>query len=183
LIQQHFCERMLGRFGGELAMENGHPGAVARVSLFAVERVGPPAQAEPSPHPRPAQIGRRRILVVDDEPLVARAIRRHLTDHDVQVVTSGREALQLLGSGEPFDTVLCDMMMPDLTGMDVYDALRERHPDIVERFLFMTGGTFTDRMRDFRMSVGNPFLDKPVQLAALRAALAEQVPAAPRRVD
>ncbi|HVU01315.1 MAG TPA: ATP-binding protein [Polyangiaceae bacterium] len=164
-------ERILTRFGGELAIENGPRGAVARVTLFAVMEEGPPTEAAvPSPHSS-GPASRMRLLVVDDEPLVARAIRRHLPEHDVRIVTSGREALELLDGGQRFDRILCDMMMPDLTGMDVHELLSKRHRGLAERVVFMTGGTFTPRMREFRAAVRNPFLQKPVRIDELRALL------------
>lgn len=166
------CERILGRVGGELSLENGPRGAVAKVSLFSVACDAPDERGKPSAPPLALPAQRLRILVVDDEPLVARAIRRHLSEHEVHVVTSGRDALRLLESGERFDTILCDMMMPDLTGMDVYDFLLEHHAELIDSVAFMTGGTFTERMRDFRETVKNPFLKKPIQMDELRALVA-----------
>src|SRR5689334_10347065 len=87
-----------------------------------------PAVADPAasdsklragPSVRPARSG--RVLVVDDEPAVGRTIQRLLGDrHDVIVVTSGTQAVDMLTSGDDFDVILCDMSMPEVTGMDVY---------------------------------------------------------------
>ena len=61
--------------------------------------------------------------------------------------------------------------MPEMTGMDLYDALKDTDPDLTARIIFMTGGTFTQRARDFLASVPNPALDKPFDLAMLEASL------------
>lgn len=113
---------------------------------------------------------RGRVLVVDDEPLLASSIRRALREHDVTVVESGRRAIQALSSGEtlPFDLVLCDLMMPELTGMDVYEWLKAAHPGGEERMVFMTGGTFTVRAEEFLRRVPNPRFEKPFELEKIR---------------
>jgi CheY-like chemotaxis protein len=72
-----------------------------------------------------------------------------------RLASSGREALELIGSGETYDLILCDMMMPDLSGMDVYDALADAHPEVLKRVVFMSGGAFTERARAFRSAVTN----------------------------
>jgi CheY-like chemotaxis protein len=110
---------------------------------------------------------------VDDEPLVARAVARILSAHEVQTVTAAREALERLRGGERFDVVICDLMMPDLTGMDLHDTLLRERPEYAGRIVFLTGGAFTDRAREFLARTRARVLDKPVDAAALRAAVAE----------
>ena len=63
------------------------------------------------------------VLVVDDDPLVSRALARALGDCEVVVTSDARDALASIESGERFDVIVCDLMMPDMTGMDLYDAL------------------------------------------------------------
>lgn len=63
-------------------------------------------------------------------------------------------------------------MMPDLTGMDFYDALAFIDPDLQHRVVFISAGAFTDRARQFLESVKNPRLDKPFDVAELTAVLA-----------
>jgi CheY-like chemotaxis protein len=115
---------------------------------------------------------RGRILVIDDEPVLASALGRTLeTDFDVTVLSSGQEALRRLKEDQPFDVILCDLLMPGLTGMDLYEELSQSSPRIAERMIFMTGGTFTARARDFLAAVPNPALDKPFDLSMLHALL------------
>ena len=112
---------------------------------------------------------RGRVLVVDDEPLVARSLARILARaHDVTTLTSAREALARAEAGERWDLVLCDLMMPELTGMELARRLAEVAADLVPRLVFLTGGAYTREAQDF-LAAGRPYLEKPVDPVALRA--------------
>jgi signal transduction histidine kinase/ActR/RegA family two-component response regulator len=164
------CKSILARVGGELEFESrpGRTVAQVRLKVSETESFGP---IESSSSPRATALVPARVLIVDDEPLVARAIRRNLGGHEVQIASSGREALALLDAGKRFDLVLCDLMMPDVSGMDVYAAIRERHPHMTGHIVFMTGATFTDRAQDFRAQLGDVFLEKPIDMAQLWAVI------------
>ncbi len=102
------------------------------------------------------------ILLVDDDPLVQNSIRRTLErHHDVIVVGSGGRALQLL-EAEKFDIVLCDLIMPGMTGMQLFETLRLRDPAQAARFVFLTGGTSSPEARSFLLGVDNPRAYKPL---------------------
>jgi CheY-like chemotaxis protein len=149
-------------------------GSVFRVVLPAVPVSRPPISLWPEQGPSipPPRTPRGRVLVVDDEPVLAAALGRSLEpEFEVEVLGNGRAALERLRRDPPFDAVLCDLIMPELTGMDLHDALKETDPDLVERIIFMTGGTFTRRARDFLASIPNPALDKPFDIRALEALL------------
>jgi len=110
-----------------------------------------------------------RVLVVDDEPLVGRAVARVLGHgHEVTVATSGREALALIEAGRAFDLVLCDLMMPGMSGMELYETVAARAPEVVERFVFLTGGAFTIEAEAFLSSSRAERIIKPFDSAALR---------------
>jgi len=118
---------------------------------------------------------------VDDEPLVGRAVARVLAaEHEVVTRTSAREALAELLGGAGFDVVLCDLMMPEMTGMEVHARLARDAPALAARLVFLTGGAFTPAARDFLDRVPNPRLEKPFDPQALRDAVASALaPPAP----
>ncbi|HVZ34744.1 MAG TPA: response regulator, partial [Polyangiaceae bacterium] len=82
---------------------------------------------------------RRCILVVDDEPMLLRSVRRLLPEYELVCLESAREALDLLDAGRSFDLIVSDLMMPEMTGIDFYEALCARHPDAARRVIFITG--------------------------------------------
>ncbi len=169
------CHGIVTSLGGEITVESrAGQGSVFRVVLPVVPVSRPPTSLWPEqgpsiPLPRTP---RGRVLVVDDEPVLAAALGRSLEpEFEVEVLGNGRAALERLRRDPPFDAVLCDLIMPEMTGMDLHDALKETDPDLVERIIFMTGGTFTRRARDFLASIPNPALDKPFDIRALEALL------------
>jgi PAS domain S-box-containing protein len=112
-----------------------------------------------------------RVLVVDDEPLIGESVRRALVDHEVAVAHSGADAI-LMCERTDFDLVLCDLMMPGLSGIDVFETVRARRPELAERFVFMTGGAFTPKARGFLERYEGESLSKPFALKELRELVA-----------
>ncbi|ATB51251.1 two-component regulator propeller domain-containing protein [Corallococcus macrosporus] len=142
--------------------------------------------ARPEPQATPApEAARGRVLVVDDDALVSGAIRRTLSrENDVEVLVSARRALELLTGAEArYDVVLCDLMMPEMTGMDLYDALARVDPRAAERIVFITGGAFTATARTFLERVGNPRVEKPFDPEALRQLVRSEVARARREAS
>jgi CheY-like chemotaxis protein len=113
---------------------------------------------------------RRRVLVVDDEVVIGNVVRRILRDHDVVHVTDAEQAMSLL-LRETFDVILCDVMMPGMSGVDLFEMVCRDHPLLQKRFVFVTGGAFTKRARDFLANVPNPRIDKPFEASAIRDAV------------
>jgi len=114
-------------------------------------------------------VPRGRILVVDDEPQIGGAIRRTLRrEHEVVALTSAREAYARLRGGERFDLVLSDLMMPEMSGVELHQELSRLSPDLAARMVFLTGGAFTPYARSFLRDVENPRLEKPFSSEALR---------------
>lgn len=167
-------DHILQRCGGSLEIESSPRGAVVRAVLVAAPRVtvSPPPTVSRMPSSGPPTVRGLRILVIDDEPLVARSVSRRLKEHQLTSAASGAQALALLDGGAEFDAILCDVMMPELTGMDVYDLIRARHPKMLEKIIFMTGGMFTERAARFKESVQNTFLSKPLDVRKVRQAMA-----------
>jgi CheY-like chemotaxis protein len=160
--------------GGTLAVESRvGAGSTFRVHLPAHPPVAAPPPARRSPPPTsPAPHRRARVVVIDDEPLVLDVIRRILeADHDVRVHTDPRAALAELLSGEPADVVLCDLMMPELTGMDVFEAIERARPALAPHVVFMSGCAFSDRALGLLRRTSNLRLDKPFDTVTLLEAV------------
>jgi signal transduction histidine kinase len=174
------CHRIVGAMGGDITVDSkGGVGTTFRVSLPRA-RAGGTAEL-PVVKPAAATTRRAAVLVVEDEQTVGRMLQRLLgTVHDVTLVGNGREALQRLAAGKRFDVILCDLMMPEMTGMDFHAELERTASDMAARVVFVTGGAFTPRAREFLDRVDNPRLDKPVDVARLREVI-DQIAEGPAR--
>ena len=162
------CHRIVTAFGGDISVES----QVGRGSVFRT--VLPPAQAKATATASVSSGGARgrrgRILVVDDEKLLGTTIQRALGgEHEVTTVTSAREAYRLLSADAQFDVVLCDLMMPEMTGMELYADMLELAPDQAKRFVFMTGGAFTEDASRFLAQTSNLTIEKPLRASKLRS--------------
>jgi PAS domain S-box-containing protein len=176
------CRGIVGELGGSIELESElGQGATFRVVLPAAsEPIAREASAPAPPGAEALATRRGRVLVVDDEAAVATSIRRVLgREHDVCIETSARAALARLERGEIFDVILCDLMMPELSGVELYDELTRRAPSAVERMVFLTGGAFGPRAREFLRNVANTCLAKPFDNEALRRLIRERVAALP----
>lgn len=131
------------------------------------------ASAAEEGSPRAARL---RVLIIDDEAPLAKMLRRVLVGHEVVSVERGRDALAVLANGgQAFDLVFCDLMMPELSGMEIYARVSREHPELAERFLFMTGGAFTSAAREFLESVRAPVLEKPFSVARVRSIVEQRI--------
>src|SRR5688572_9523092 len=89
-------------------------------------------------------------------------------NHEVVLAASGTAARQELEGGS-FDLVLCDLMMPRVSGMDIHRWLQARDPGAAERMIFMTGGVFTEEAQQFLHRVPNRRIEKPFDTRDLLA--------------
>jgi signal transduction histidine kinase/CheY-like chemotaxis protein len=160
-----FCRRLVEEYGGTIGVEKGPEGnSTFRVSLpVSRESIPVPHKASPT-EPR-----RARVLVVDDEPRIGSAISRILGPlHDVTAVYSAVDALARIEGGEDYDVILCDILMPHMTGSDLYRSLETKAPRFTGRVVFMTGGPFSVRESEILDTVKNPRLEKPFAPETLR---------------
>jgi signal transduction histidine kinase len=160
------CYRIVAELGGRIEIESQvGQGTLFRL-VFPAASGDAPSEAAPvvfAPSTR-----RGRVLVVDDEEAMGRALERSLrAHHDVVVVHRARDALALVADGERFDALIADVMMPEVGGVELHERLAEIAPDQRARMIFVTGGAFTVAAREFLDRAGRPTLEKPVDVAAL----------------
>jgi CheY-like chemotaxis protein len=162
--------RIVSEFGGEIGIESeNRQGTLVWMSL---EAAPPEAAPQPRPPTFPPPSNREhsaRILIVDDEPAILRALSRVLSGYQVTRALSGREALTHIEHSGPYDVVFCDVMMPELSGIDVYERARQVCPGQEDRIVFITGGAFTEHAARFIDSIDNPKLGKPFDAGEVRA--------------
>jgi len=164
------CHGIVAGLGGTLGVES-------EVGVGTVFRLVLPtaARAEPAPQPsdRSEERGAKgRILVVDDEPMILAAVQRMLSsEHEVEFATTAREAILRVMNGERFDAVVCDVMMPELTGVDLYAEFERLSAELASRVIFMSGGVFSSTAKAFLESVPNVRLEKPFDAPAIREAV------------
>ena len=180
------CSNLLRDMDGDIVVRSrvGH-GSTFRISVpLVAAEIEPPAPELARTTPGAGgDEARPRVLVIDDEPdvraalrrLIGAALRRMGAPHECVVVGSGAEALALLRGGARFALLFSDLMMPEMSGMQLYAELTREFPEQAARVVFVTGGAFTPDASDFLDSVPNPRLDKPVDLAGLGPVLRERL--------
>jgi CheY-like chemotaxis protein len=119
---------------------------------------------------------RPRVLIVDDEVLIGRVLARALGQFaEVAVARSGAEALEAMvrareAGNEGFDLIVCDVMMPEMSGPALLDHVRAHHPAEAKAFVFVTGGASREEQEKIE-STGAPCMQKPLDVEAIRALL------------
>ncbi|MBK8171213.1 MAG: response regulator [Sandaracinaceae bacterium] len=173
-------QSILSSMGGgiEVFSEQGK-GTTFRVTLPSEQTR--PASVRSSPRPMSGDVKHAKVLVIDDEAAVGRALGRLIgTDHKVTLLTSGTDAVKHLLEGADYDMIFCDVMMPDVGGIEVYEAIGKARPELLSRIVFMTGGVFSDRAREFFGQNEIRFLDKPFDVAQVREMLDSRPTDAPK---
>ncbi len=169
---------IISEFGGDIRMESEvGVGTRALVRLPATTRGVEPQQiARPTEAAALEREIRGRILIVDDEPTIRTSLRRLLERaHQVTTAASGAEAQALLERDTDFDVILCDVVMPDMTGTDLHEWLVGHDARAAARLVFITGGAFTPRASEYLSRTRNLRVDKPFSGKALRAMVATLV--------
>jgi signal transduction histidine kinase len=161
------CRSIVDGYGGTILVANG----AKRGAVFTVRL------PRAAPHMTPAEpiavrhrvTGRKcRVLIIDDEPAILRALRRVLaSSHEVVTCERARNALRMFEAGETFDVIICDIMMPDMTGGEFYEHVGRAFPDLSQRLVFMTGGALSPHAEAFMQGVGQ-VLEKPLRASVIR---------------
>ena len=123
-----------------------------------------------------ASTGRARILVVDDEPAILRAMKSLLmAEHDVVLAEGGRRAIELLEQDVLFDLVVSDLHMPDVDGADLYGWIEDHVPRLEGRVVLCSGASLSPKQRAFVARTGPVLLEKPISTEALDALFARML--------
>jgi signal transduction histidine kinase len=162
------CHRILTAMNGRIEVKTRvGEGTTFRVTLRRAS-TGLTAEIPVPPTGAPLAGEVATVLVVEDERALGRALPRLLAPHLVTVTPRARDALARIASGQSFNAILCDLMMPEMTGMDFYAALRDKHPELSDRVIFMSGGGLTAAAREFLATVPNRRIEKPIDASSLR---------------
>jgi PAS domain S-box-containing protein len=161
------CFRIVTDIGGDLTVRS----QVGAGTVFSVSLPEAVIEALPIAPTIIPQGGRRgRILIVDDEEMIIRILTRILgKEHEVVATVDARKALALCVAGEKFDLILCDLMMPVMTGMELHSEISLLSPEQAKAMIFVTGGAFTEKTRSFLSDTPKEHIEKPFDAANLRA--------------
>jgi PAS domain S-box-containing protein len=166
------CRDIVTRAGGDLAASSVvGDGTTMVVTLVRATSDGAEVGVPTAPSTRTSLrrgTARKRVLVVDDETAIVRLLSESLESvaNVVGETVPGR-ALDLILAAPPFDAIVCDVMMPGMTGIDLHERVARERPDLASRFVFICGGTYTARARDHLERVPNLCLNKPFRMAQL----------------
>jgi two-component system cell cycle sensor histidine kinase/response regulator CckA len=163
---------IISSLGGELQLES-QPGrgTTARIVLPLAAPHQPPTPTVERQSTSNAV--RAQVLVIDDEVCIGRSLMRGLGEHEVTVEDDPQQAFTLLvEQPERFDIVFCDLMMPTMSGMELYGALKKRLPSLAEKLVFITGDTLGEASQQFLGGVENPVFSKPFDFEEVRSFVA-----------
>lgn len=174
------CRSLATDMGGTMEVTPMVRGTRVVIDLKAAPRRSmPPPLSDVPTLGETAPVTRGRVLVVDDERVFLDMVCRILRlDHEVTGTSDPSEALARLERGERYDVILCDLMMPTMSGADLHAAIARFAPHVARRMLFLTAGAFTERTRAFLASGEVRWVEKPVEPELLRAMVRSRVAAA-----
>lgn len=161
------CEQL----GARLEYGTTSARATLRFEIPSAPEAEPPVRrSRPAPTVDPL-----RILLIDDDELVRASVARVLASHRVESHGDGEQAIAR-ALAEEFDVILCDLMMPGTSGIDVYRRVCQVRPDLGARFVFISGGAITAEAEAFLSEPGRERLDKPFGSEALREMIERRRP-------
>ncbi|MEO8548874.1 MAG: ATP-binding protein [Kofleriaceae bacterium] len=170
------CHGIVERFGGRITVESAvgigttfrltFPAAPANLAVIPTKSAAPAEE-----HQQPCL----RVLLIDDDATLLKSISRSFVRHDVTACNSAEAALARLRANDGFDAILCDLMMPGLTGMELHHEVAELRPELLDRMMFMTGGAFTAEAQTFLDDPQINWIEKPFPAKVIEARVNELV--------
>ena len=160
------CRGIMTSLGGAIT-------ATSTLGQGTTIRLRLPSAIAPRPSPARSASIRARVLVIDDDELVRRALGRMLRDHDVTTARGAAEGLALIAGAREFDVIITDIAMPDMTGIELFEHLRATRPAVARRLVFLSGAVVAPQTRAFFDTVPNAHVEKPVRGAILQEVIAK----------
>jgi CheY-like chemotaxis protein len=159
------CRNIIASLSGQITVEDA-PGGGALFRILLPPAAPTIEAVPPTPTPRATPGGRRRVLIIDDDPLVAEALGSRLEGEgfEVRTVLDGLQGLEILLKSDDIDLAYCDVMMKGFSGVDLHEALRRDAPARLEKVVFMSGGASTDEARAFLANHAPDFVQKPFDI-------------------
>jgi signal transduction histidine kinase len=168
------CRGLIEAHGGMINARRRAEGGTEFEIRLPVRQVEPAAEAEadePTPEVKP-----QHILVVEDEPDVAQMLAEVLgiLGHETTIADTGKTALDRLADRR-FDLILSDMRMPDMDGRALFEAIKERYPELTAKVIFVTGDSLSGPTARFLEEAGRPVIEKPFTPGDVKKVVGEQI--------
>mgnify|MGYP001215858743 CR=1 FL=1 len=152
------------KHGGEIFVQDGaEEGARFVIDLPVVEPYGGEADSAAG-RDRIMKMKNKRVLIVEDEVIMTSLLKTVLEEqgHIADIASCGRDAIRNRDLGQ-YDLIVCDLRLPDINGMELFEELKRRYPDIADKVFFITGDT-SRKTKTFLDKSGNPYLLKPFKI-------------------
>jgi len=116
-----------------------------------------------------------RVLVIDDGAVIGAELMKSLSGHHVVVVECGEDALALFTAGKSYDLIVCEVLMPGMSGPELLSCLSTDYPGQAERLVFMMDRVVSPVVQYLLRGVPNLCLERPFDVEGLRSLLERRI--------